>query len=238
MIEEECGGNGALAALLAGATADGVLLPEPTGLTLLLGGVGVLWCEVTVRRNGSHAGQPGRSGEARSTARSRSPRACARLTARLRGRATPTCATPPSSYLFNVGTLQAGEWISNAPSVATLGARVGYPTRLSPAEAQEHVRATVAAADPAAELRFVGFRAEGYRVRADDPFALAVARAHQAAHGGPTTSSSARRPTMRASTRAGAFRRSATARPAATCMRSTRRSRSRASSRALARSAA
>src|SRR4051812_47875711 len=46
-IEEECGGNGALAALLAGATADAVLLPEPTDLQLLVGGVGVLWCEVT-----------------------------------------------------------------------------------------------------------------------------------------------------------------------------------------------
>jgi acetylornithine deacetylase len=74
--------------------------------------------------------------------------------------------------------------------VATFGARVGYPTRLSPAEAQAHVRATVSAADPAAELRFVGFRAEGYRVPADDPFAVAVARAHRSAHAVETTSSS------------------------------------------------
>ena len=120
---------------------------------------------------------------------------------------------PAEQYLFNVGTLQAGEWISNAPSVATLGVRVGYPTRLSPAEAQEHVRATVAAADPGAELRFVGFRAEGYRIPDDDPFAVAVARAHRLAHAaGDDGTRPARRRTTRASTRAGASRRSVTAR--------------------------
>ena len=75
-------------------------------------------------------------------------------------------------------------------SVATLGARVGYPTRLTPTEAQEYVRAAVTAADPVAELRFIGFRAEGYRVPAADPFAVAVARAHHATHAEETTSSS------------------------------------------------
>jgi acetylornithine deacetylase len=188
VIEEECGGNGALAALLAGATADGVLLPEPTDLTLLLGGVGVVWCEVTVRRNGSHAGHPGENGNAIDGALEIAEHLRALTRAFEQGDAD--ARDPAEHYLFNVGTLQAGEWISNAPSIATLGARVGYPTGLTPAEAQEHVRATVAAADPGAELRFIGFRAEGYRVPANDPFAVAVARAHQLTHQHETTSSS------------------------------------------------
>jgi acetylornithine deacetylase len=188
VIEEECGGNGALAALHAGATADGVLLPEPTGLRLLLGGVGVVWCEVTVRRNGSHAGQPGAQGSALDGALEVAERL--RALTRTFEAGDADMRDPSEQYLFNVGTLHAGEWISNAPSVATLGVRVGYPTRLSPAEAQEHVRATVTAADPGAELRFVGFRAEGYRVPADDPFAVAVARAHHMTHLQETTGSS------------------------------------------------
>jgi acetylornithine deacetylase len=188
VIEEECGGNGALAALLAGATADGVLLPEPTDLTLLLGGVGVVWCEVTVRRRGSHAGEPGGPGSAIEGALEVAEQLRALTRAFEDGDAD--ARDPSEEYLFNVGTLQAGEWISNVPSVATLGARVGYPTRLTPAEAQEHVRATVAAADPEAELRFVGFRAEGYRIPLDDPFAAAVARAHRSAHDRETTGSS------------------------------------------------
>jgi acetylornithine deacetylase len=188
VIEEECGGNGALAALLGGATADGVLLPEPTGLTLLLGGVGVLWCEITVRRRGSHAGQPGARGSALDGALEVAESLRALTRAFEDGDAD--MRDPSEQYLFNVGTLHAGEWISNAPSVATLGARVGYPSRLTPAEAQEHVRAAVTTTDPGAELRFVGFRAEGYRVPADDPFAVAVARAHRAAHAAEATSSS------------------------------------------------
>jgi acetylornithine deacetylase len=188
VIEEECGGNGALAALLAGATADGVLLPEPTNLTLLLGGVGVIWCEITVHRTGSHAGQPGEQGSALDAALEIAESLRALTRAFEDGDAD--MRDPAEQYLFNIGTLQAGEWISNAPSVATLGVRVGYPTRLSPAEAQEHVRAAVVAADPGAALRFVGFRAEGYRVPADDPFARAIAHAHRAVHGAETTSSS------------------------------------------------
>ncbi len=188
VIEEECGGNGALAALHAGATADGVLLPEPTALTLLLGGVGVLWCEITVRRKGSHAGEPGAAGSALESALEVAESLRALTRAFEDGDAD--MRDPSEQYLFNVGTLHAGEWISNAPSIATLGVRVGYPTRMAPAEAQDHVRATVAAADPGAELRFVGFRAEGYRVSADDPFAIAVARAHHSAHGTQAASSS------------------------------------------------
>jgi acetylornithine deacetylase len=188
VIEEECGGNGALAALLAGATADGVLLPEPTGLTLLLGGVGVVWCEIVVRRSGSHAGEPGASGSALDGALEIAERLRALTRTFEDGDADQR--DPSEQYLFNVGTLHAGDWISNAPSRATLGVRVGYPTRLTPSEAQEQVRAVVTDADPGAELRFNGFRAEGYRVPAHDPFAVAIARAHRAAHGLETTSSS------------------------------------------------
>ena len=48
MIEEECTGNGTLAAARAGVVADAVILPEPTGLDLLVAGVGILWLDVVV----------------------------------------------------------------------------------------------------------------------------------------------------------------------------------------------
>ena len=54
-IEEECTGNGTLASIRAGVVGDAVLLPEPTGLDLLLGGAGVLWCELTVSGRAGHA---------------------------------------------------------------------------------------------------------------------------------------------------------------------------------------
>jgi acetylornithine deacetylase len=184
VIEEECGGNGALAALLAGATADAVLLPEPTDLRLLIGGVGVVWCEIAIERAGAHAGQPGAPGNALDAA--------LEIIAALRALVAEFEASdagtrdPDERYLLNIGTLDAGEWISNAPSTATIGARVGFPGTMSPATAQARVRAAIARADPGADVRFIGFRAEGYRVPQDDPFAAAVERAHLATHGSAT----------------------------------------------------
>ncbi len=184
VIEEECGGNGALAALHAGATADAVLLPEPTGLRLLIGGVGVVWCEVRIERAGAHAGQPGAPGNALDAALE----VVAALRALVREFEASDAGTrdPDEHYLLNVGTLEAGEWISNAPSTAALGVRVGFPGTMSPATAQSRVRAAIASIDPAADVRFAGFRAEGYRVREDDPFAAAVERAHLDTHGSTT----------------------------------------------------
>ena len=54
-IEEECTGNGTLASIRAGVLGDAVLLPEPTGLDLLLGGAGVLWSDITVTGRAGHA---------------------------------------------------------------------------------------------------------------------------------------------------------------------------------------
>ena len=184
VIEEECGGNGALAALLAGATADAVLLPEPTDLRLLIGGVGVVWCEIAIERAGAHAGQPGAPGNALDAALE----IVAALRALVRELEASDADTrdPAERYLLNIGTLEAGEWISNAPSTARLGARIGFPRALSPATAQARVRDAIAAVDPAADVRFVGFRAEGYRVPQDDAFAATVERAHLETHGSPT----------------------------------------------------
>jgi acetylornithine deacetylase len=55
VIEEECTGNGALAACLAGQLADAVVLTEPTGLDLLVAGVGILWLEIAITGKAAHA---------------------------------------------------------------------------------------------------------------------------------------------------------------------------------------
>ena len=180
VIEEECGGNGALAALLAGAVADGVVIPEPTGLDLLVGGVGVLWVEVEVARASAHAGHPLPGMSALDAALAIAD-ALRQLAA---GFERDDAATRPPSerYHVNIGTLTAGEWISNMPAQARLGARVGYPSALSPAEAQDRVLAAILAVDPSAGVRFTGFRAEGYLLADDDPLVAALVRAHRHAH--------------------------------------------------------
>ena len=181
VIEEECGGNGALAALLAGAVADGVLIPEPTDLGLLLGGVGVVWCEVVVTRASAHAANPVAGGSALDGALAVAD--ALRALARGFERDDEPTRDPVERYHVNIGSLTAGEWISCMPARATLGARVGFPTAITPAEAQRRVLAAVTEVDPLAEVRFSGFRAEGYRLADDDPFATAIAACHERVHG-------------------------------------------------------
>jgi len=75
-----------------------------------------------VRRNGSHAGEPGGGGNAVDGALEVAGSLRALTRAYEAGDAD--MRDPDEQYLFNIGTFQAGEWISNAPSVATLGLRV------------------------------------------------------------------------------------------------------------------
>ncbi|MCI4354801.1 MAG: M20/M25/M40 family metallo-hydrolase, partial [Thermoplasmata archaeon] len=54
-IEEECTGNGTLAAAAAGVLGDAVIVLEPTDLDLLLGGIGIAWFEVSLVGRAGHA---------------------------------------------------------------------------------------------------------------------------------------------------------------------------------------
>jgi acetylornithine deacetylase len=186
VIEEECTGNGTLAAGRAGALGDAVVLLEPTGLDLLIGGVGILWAEITI---------DGLSAHAESADRAVNPvglvppvlAALAGLAADMREN-WPDAAlgATASPYNVNVGTLTAGDWPSSVPGRARLGVRVGYPRAWTPEQALERVRAAVAgaaAADPwladhPPRVRESGYRAEGYLLPPDHPLADAVAAAH------------------------------------------------------------
>jgi acetylornithine deacetylase len=191
VIEEECTGNGTLAACDAGVLGDAVLLPEPTGLDLLLGGVGVLWAEIEATGVPAHA---------EAADRAVNPvhgvpallRALAGLEEELAGdTGDPAFASVARPYNVNVGLVRAGDWASSVPARIRLGVRVGYPRRWTANQAFDRVRAAVlaaAAADPwLAEhppvLRQTGFRAQGYLLRADHPLVTAVADAHASAHG-------------------------------------------------------
>ena len=54
VVEEECTGNGSLAAWLRGYTADAVIISEPEEDALVRANVGVLWFTVRVSGNPTH----------------------------------------------------------------------------------------------------------------------------------------------------------------------------------------
>jgi len=191
VIEEECTGNGTLAACRAGVLADAAVLLEPTDLNLLLGGTGIVWAEIEIDGVAAHA-----EAADRAVNPVRFLPALLRALARLEDELNKPGDDPafdhlPRPYNVNVGTVAAGDWPSSVPARARLGVRVGFPRRWTPAEALDRVRSAVlgaAADDPwlaahPPSVRPAGFRAEGYLIGEDHPLVRALAAAHERVHG-------------------------------------------------------
>lgn len=194
VIEEECTGNGALAAGRAGVLADAAVLLEPTELELLLAGIAIVWIEITVE---------GRAGHAEAAGTSVNPILAAtgvfeglrRLEQRMNeehaGGGDPAFADIAAPYGVNIGRFDSGSWASSVPEVARIGVRVGHPAAWSAEETLEQVRRAVqdaSAGDPwlvthPPTYRLNGYRAERYAQDPAHPLVQQVARAHAAAHG-------------------------------------------------------
>jgi acetylornithine deacetylase len=185
VFEEECTGNGTLAAVADGVIADSVLLPEPTNLGLLLSGVGILWFEVTVQGRSAHAYAPEHGTNAIGVA------LC--LLDALDDLARALNPEGGNRHAINVGRFEAGDWQSTVPSAATIGVRVGFPRDWSVGDAQECVLAVL---DQAAKrhawlaqhpptVRFNGFRAAGYTLDPGHELAQLLRAAHTRIVGQP-----------------------------------------------------
>jgi acetylornithine deacetylase len=185
VIEEECTGNGTLAAAEAGVIADAVLLPEPTNLELMLEGIGILWLELTVEGRSGHAHVPREAANAVTLALP--------LLGALRGLAGEMNPDGGSRHALNVGTFHAGDWQSSVPGVARIGARIGFPAGWAVEDAQARVTAAIERAarqDPwlaqhPPTLRFNGFKADGYALDRDHDLVRTLELAHTQVVGAP-----------------------------------------------------
>ncbi len=191
VIEEECTGNGTLAAGRAGILADAVLLPEPTDLRLLVAGIGILWLDVTVEGRASHAQSADRAVNAIQGAYVVID-ALRTLERDMNAEVDePAIDDSTHPYNVNVGTLRAGDWGSSVPAVARMRVRVGHPTAWSAEEAETRVRKAIDAACSEDEwlrehppaVTPSGFRAQGYGLDRGHPLVARVAAAHAEVHG-------------------------------------------------------
>ena len=190
-IEEECTGNGTLAACLAGQRADAVVLTEPTGLDLLLAGVGILWLEITITGKAAHA---------QSANLAVNPiDAAIPLIGALRAMeremnadvGDPALDGADHPYNVNIGAMRAGDWASSVPALARLDVRIGHPTAWTANDALDRVSAVIdhaAREDPwlrehPPQVRPSGFRAQGHALDPQHPLARSLADAHEATHG-------------------------------------------------------
>ena len=144
VVEEECTGNGALACVLAGHTADAAILTEPTGGAIWNAQVGVLWFQVRVLGAPAHAGDAGDGANA--------IEASYAVIEALRGLEADLNAAPPPLYAayphpinLNVGMIRGGDWPSTVAGECVTHCRLAlYPGERVEA-LKERVEQTVAA---------------------------------------------------------------------------------------------
>jgi len=171
VTEEECTGNGALACLLRGYSADAVLISEPVNETLTRANVGVIWFQVEVRGRPAHVAES-EIGSSAILAMYRVIEALQRLedrwNAKKTGRAHFDHLAKPIS--INIGKIVGGDWASAVPGWCRIDVRAGIYPGESVSEAQSEIEAAVLEAtrdDPFLSkhpptITYNGFAAEGY----------------------------------------------------------------------------
>jgi acetylornithine deacetylase len=190
VIEEECGGNGALACLVEGYDADAVLIPEPFALTIMAGQIGVLWFKFRVTGVPSHVFQ--------TQAGVNAIEKCFPLIAALRELEAemnteihPAWEGVPHPINLNVGIMDGGDWPSNVPASAEVHCRLSFFPDATYQETRQRISDRIAAAAAAddwlrenpPEVTFYGFRSDGHVTDLDQPAFHTLNDCHRVFHG-------------------------------------------------------
>jgi acetylornithine deacetylase len=190
VVEEECTGNGALACVLAGHRADAAILTEPTRLAIWNAQVGVLWFQVRVLGVPAHAGdaQEGANAIEASYAVIEALRG---LEAELNAVKPPLYAAYPHPINLNVGVIDGGDWPSTVAGECLTKFRLACYPGESVDVLKNRVESTVASAATShpvlsgyrVEVRYEGFRCDGYELAPDAPLITALRAACMRASG-------------------------------------------------------
>jgi len=193
VVEEECTGNGALACVVRGYTADAAFIPEPLEPKLLRGQIGPIWIRVEVAGAPGHAsGDFGKGASAINNA-IELIQSLSDLEARWNARKGdyPPFQDHPHPINFNVGRIEGGEWTSSAPSACAFEVRVAAYPGQPPADACaefERFIAEVSARNPflaqhPPRISYPGFMAEGYRLTGGEQQEEVLRHCHAAVWG-------------------------------------------------------
>ena len=180
MVEEECTGNGALACVLAGHTADAAILTEPTQGTIWNAQVGVLWFQVRAIGAPAHAGEAAAGANAieASYAVIEALRA---LEAELNEAKPPLFEAYPHPINLNVGMIRGGDWPSTVAGECVTHFRLalypGEPVGALKARVEQAVASVSAGSGFHFEVVYDGFQCEGYELEPDAPLIAGLAGA-------------------------------------------------------------
>lgn len=187
VVEEECTGNGSLAALQRGYTADAVLIPEPEEDMLVRANVGVIWFRVRVSGSPTHPREM--------TAGFNAIDAAHHVVARLRELEERWNAQKGSHRYFedlehpinlNLGKISGGDWASSVPAWCEVDLRVALYPGVTAEDAWEEITAhlaTVVADEHGHRIEATatrnGFFAQGYVLEEGTDAEQALRDAHQ-----------------------------------------------------------
>ncbi len=186
VIEEECGGNGALACVAAGHDAEAVLIPEPFGLTILTAQLGVMWFKVSL------TGVPRHVLEA--TAGVNAIEKCIPLIAALRNleaemnqEVHPAFEDIDHPINLNIGIINGGDWPSTVPAAAEFHCRLSFFPGVTYDQTRQRIIETVDQAtrqDPwlaenQPQVDFYGFRSEGHVEERNRPAFITLNDCHR-----------------------------------------------------------
>lgn len=194
VIEEECTGNGALACVTAGHTADAAIIPEPFNRQLMIAQVGVMWARLTVSGRPSHVLDTGAGLNAIDAAH----RLCQHLADRVeqwngQEHRHPLWADHPHPLNFNLGRIEGGDWASTVACQAVADVRVGFFPGADLDAVRQEIHTTLERAraeDPElagieVDVTWRGFQAEGCTMDRDDPLMTHLTSIHEQITGAP-----------------------------------------------------
>lgn len=183
VIEEECTGNGSLAASLRDR-ADGALVTESVGRRSPIGHLGVIWFRVGIQGRSAHAGWASLGVNAIVKA---VPiiQALHQLDADLNLNVHPLYAGIDHPINLNIGTIRSGDWPSTVPGDCEIRCRVSFFPDMSRDEMHRTIETTIAAAcagDAWLEehppiITYDGFDTNGCAIDVEDPFIRALENA-------------------------------------------------------------
>ncbi len=192
VVEEECSGNGSVATIAAGYTADAAVIAEPYGAAITTSQVGVLWFHVLLRGVSVHAAEAGSGVNAIEKSYD--------VLSALRGLEAELNVAPPPPYdaiahpiNLNVGAIRGGDWASTVPAECETSYRIAMYPGMAVRDLQDRIEAVVAEAaveDPEIwshppEIRYAGFTSEGYEIAEDHPLVSTLASAFARQAGEP-----------------------------------------------------
>ena len=187
VIEEECTGNGALATLVRGYRADGVLITEPHREQLMTAQVGVIWVQVELNVVPVHAGF---TSSTFNVIEACFPimQALRKLEAEWNANKMPSFGDVDYPVKFVMTKIQGGEWPSSTPSRCSFDVRIGIYPEWNVADCQQQIEQTIrtaAAQDPVLvnfppTIRWHGFLSPGYVLPENSAVEAALAKAHTA----------------------------------------------------------